>query len=416
MTRSLHGRTVALLAGAVLSAMLFTALVTGTMLRQLWQQQSADWAAQAVLAAEAGQPGNLRRSAGPPPGRELPVPFRRFGTALERALGEPLELRLQTAPERWLWIRRQSRSEWTLLPLQHFDPRWPLPLALMVIIAGIALLVVWLASRYTRMLMQPVQALRLAMLADVPAGRGPPPQTVQPSGPQELRELIDGYNRLRAQRHASEQERAVLLASLPHDLRAPLTRLKLRAALIEDSETQAALSRDVEALQAISQQFLDYLRGLDGPEQPSEPLNLSRWLADRAAHYRSAGADVRLTSVGDRDVHIKAAPQALMRMLDNLVDNGLKHGRAPVTLHLRGDGQLAVLSVEDAGDGIPEAQRANALAPFVQLDASRGKGGAGLGLAIVRQLARGMGASLTLGAATNGGLRVELHFETVAGA
>ncbi|MDO9453281.1 MAG: ATP-binding protein [Stagnimonas sp.] len=408
--RTLHGRTVALLLSAILSAVLLTALVTGSTLRQLWQQQSADWAAQAVLAAEAGQPGNLRRSVGPAPEHELPPPFRRFGSALERALGEPLQLRLQTTPERWLWIRRQSGGDWTLLPLQHFDPRWPLPLALLALIGSIALLIVWFASRYTRMLLQPVQALRRAMQADAQASAGSAPQPVAASGPDELSELIHGYNTLRAQRHASEQERAVLLASLPHDLRAPLTRLKLRAALIEDDETQRALLRDVDALQDISQQFLDYLRGLDGAASPPETLHLSHWLAERAAHYQGAGDDVRLVSSADDNLRIAASPQALLRVLDNLVGNALKHGRAPVLLRLAREGHSAVLAVEDAGAGIPAAQHSAALAPFVQLDAARGAGGAGLGLAIVRQLAQRMGAELTLGAAACGGLRVQLRF------
>lgn len=415
---SLHGRTVALLAGAILSAVLLTLLTTGGYLRGLWLQQGADWAAAAVLASEApagADPARddarvlLEHSAGPPPAPGLPRLLRRFHRALEEKLGQPVDLRLQSTPGRRLWVRREGASDWTLLPMDAFDPRWPFPGALLLVLGLIAVLILALAGRYTRMLLLPVQSLRAAMDADARSPPGRPPQPVPPSGPEELRALIDGYNALRAGRHAAEQQRAVMLAGLPHDLRAPLTRLRLRATLIEDEETRSALLRDLDTLQSISQQFLDYLRGLDGAAPDCAPLGLAAWLDERAALYRQAGDEVRVDASGiaGSDRVLAHAP-TLGRILDNLVGNAIRHGRPPVVLAWTPAPGRVLLSVEDHGEGIPESQRAAALTPFVQLDTARRHGGVGLGLAISQLLATQMGAELRLGVSPAGGLQVVL--------
>jgi two-component system osmolarity sensor histidine kinase EnvZ len=229
---------------------------------------------------------------------------------------------------------------------------------------------------------------------------------VTPGGPQEIRVLAQRFNAMLEQLERNERERNVMLAGLPHDLRAPLTRLRLRLALLDD-ETRAGIARDADDIDRIAAQFIAYLRGAWGDGERREELMLLEWVAARAARY--AGAGHAVTVRGDASVRVEADAEALGRLLDNLIDNAQRYGADPVEIDVAAQRGLARITVRDHGPGIAASDIARALEPFTRLDAARaGSGSCGLGLAIVERIARAHGGTVALRATDGGGLTVDI--------
>jgi two-component system osmolarity sensor histidine kinase EnvZ len=216
-------------------------------------------------------------------------------------------------------------------------------------------------------------------------------------GPAELRDLADSFNGMLVRLRQIEGERRVLLGGLPHDLRAPLTRLRLRIETLTGIEEQPGIIEDIAAIDRIVRQFTEYLRGVQ-PDEPRAPLeDIVRGAVDA---YRSIGIDVR---AGHIDVQASLPRFAMRRLIDNLIDNAVQHGRAPVLVSIAATpAGMVEVSVTDHGDGMAADLAETALEPFTKLDPARGRGGCGLGLAIVRQLARQLG----------GGVRFEKRTES----
>ncbi|MBL8484147.1 MAG: hypothetical protein JNJ60_18265, partial [Rhodocyclaceae bacterium] len=236
---------------------------------------------------------------------------------------------------------------------------------------------------------------------------------VQPAGPAEVRTVALNFNAMLEQLQANERERAVMLAGLPHDLRAPLSRMKLRLAMLDDDDARDGLQRDCAAIEHLAEQFVAYLRGLQPAAQSMLRLDLAHLVRETVARYAGAGRDVRVVEAEEGDISGDRA--ALVRLFDNLIANGLSHGAPPVELAVRRRGERMVLAVRDHGPGIAPEQRARALEAFVQLDTQRQTEGAcGLGLAIVERIARAHGAELVLDQAAPQGLLVEVRFPLAA--
>jgi two-component system osmolarity sensor histidine kinase EnvZ len=273
-------------------------------------------------------------------------------------------------------------------------------LVLMVLTSALMTLVAYV---FLRNQLRPIK--RLAEAAEAfGKGRIVP---YRPAGATEVRlagtTFLDMRNRIERQ----IEQRTLMLSGVSHDLRTPLTRLKLGLSLIDSDET-ADLMRDVEDMQGLLDEFLAYARmdALDDPV-PTDPAQLA---AQVVADAGRDGSDVRLVGVEGQGTAM-LRPVAVARALSNLIGNAVRYaGRAEVSL---GIGDRAVrLTVEDDGPGIPADRRDEAMRPFTRLDAARNQDrgtGVGLGLSIAHDIARRHGGTLRLGASERlGGLKAEL--------
>ena len=243
---------------------------------------------------------------------------------------------------------------------------------------------------------------RLANAAEA-FGRGGEAQTFKPHGAREVRRAAYAFldMRERIQRHI--EQRTTLLASVSHDLRTPLTRLKLALALAEPSKRNDAMKGDLAEMEHMIDEYLAFARGEGG--EAVETVSLRALLEQVSEGALRAGAQVSLEA--DAGLTAAVRPNALKRALSNLVMNAAVHGeRVEVAARPRAQGGIEIV-VDDDGPGIPEGQYEEAFKAFGRLDEARNQNtkGVGLGLAIARDVARGHGGDITLARSPLGGLR-----------
>jgi two-component system osmolarity sensor histidine kinase EnvZ len=202
--------------------------------------------------------------------------------------------------------------------------------------------------------------------------------------------LADSFNGMLVRLRQIESERLVLLGGLPHDLRAPLTRLRLRLATFSGLDEHPGIADDIASIDRIVRQFSEYLRGVQ-PNEPRQPLH--EIVRAAVESYQGLGRDVQME--GDPGADVLLPQFAVRRLVDNLIENASQHGQEPISVRvgITGSGG-AELRVADHGPGIPADAAEAALQPFTKLDPARGRGSCGLGLAIVRQLARQLGGGV----------------------
>ncbi|OIQ98392.1 osmolarity sensor protein EnvZ [mine drainage metagenome] len=225
-----------------------------------------------------------------------------------------------------------------------------------------------------------------------------PPVAV--SGPREVRAAAMAFNEMQARLRRFIDDRTQMVAAISHDLRTPITRLKLRAEFIDDEEQRGKVLSDLAEMEAMIASTLAFARD-DAAREMREPLDLAQMLADLAdefgGHYSGPAALV-----------ITAGPLGLKRTFANLIGNAVKYGgTARIGLERKDGGHVRVI-VDDDGPGIPEAELERVFAPFYRVEASRNRetGGTGLGLAVARSAVRAHGGDITLKNRAGGGLRV----------
>lgn len=280
------------------------------------------------------------------------------------------------------------------------------PHQVLVLMLATGLLMTAVATLFLRNQLRPIR--RLAAMAEA-FGRGQS-LTWPPAGAIEVRAATRAFLDMRARIERHIEQRTLLLSGVSHDLRTPLTRLKLGLSLQEETPETAAMLRDVAEMERMIDEFLAFTRdnAAEGM-RPVVPAELARAAAEDADR---AGRRVTLaTDAGETPAPVPMRPGAVRRALDNLLSNAARHGgRTRLSVAARPGGVAFV--VEDDGPGIPDDRRDAALRPFVRLEAARGQNrgaGAGLGLAIAMDVARGHGGTLRLGESADlGGLRAEL--------
>ncbi|WP_167766806.1 sensor histidine kinase [Jannaschia formosa] len=332
---------------------------------------------------------------------------RRLRARLEEAL-EGRVMRLAFGPERGrlaVSVGLENPPGWLNATLRQGPPRrrgaaWPV--LLLLGLSLVASLTVGLI--FTRQLTRPLAALAGAARA---AGRGDRAARVPETGARELREAAAAFNEMQGRIARFEAERMRLLAALGHDLRTPITSLRIRAEMLEDrggdiGAEAAAMGETLKEMEVMAAGLLSYARG-EGEGEATGPLELAPWV-ERLARERGA------TLGPCAPVTVRARPVALSRAVGNLVDNALRYGGG-ATVGLAREGAEAVISVEDRGPGIPAERLDEMTEPFRRGDASRSQqtGGAGLGLAIARAVAESHGGQLRLSNRTGGGLRAEIR-------
>ncbi len=278
------------------------------------------------------------------------------------------------------------------------------PHQLLVVTALASILMTAVAYVFLRNQLSPIT--RLATVAEA-FGRG---QNLpyRPRGALEVRAAGSAFLDMRARIERQIEQRTLLLSGVSHDLRSPLTRLKLGLTFLPEDADTDGLKRDVEDMERLVDEFLAFVRG-DQTEATVEtdPADLVAEVVDKA---RRGGLDVALGPCSGAG-KVRVRPQAIVRALENLVGNAVRYGaRAEVSFALTE--RSLRLSVEDDGPGIPKDKRDEALLPFTRLDAARNPnqgGGVGLGLSIAADIARSHGGTLRLGESeTLGGLRADL--------
>jgi len=277
------------------------------------------------------------------------------------------------------------------------------PHQLIVTMLGFGLLMTVIAFLYMRNQLRPIR--RLAQAAEA-FGRGRSvPYT--PRGATEVRIAGSAFLDMRARIERYIEQRTLMLSGVSHDLRTPLTRMKLELALLDEADA-APLRRDVDEMQALLDAFLDFARGEAGGEVEScDPVALAQAVI---ADAQRAGAPVRLVATEGAGA-VDLRPLAIRRALENLIANAVRYGsRAELSVTLT-DRALR-FRVEDDGPGIPPDLRAEAIKPFARLDPARNQdcgSGVGLGLAIVNDIARAHGGTLRLGVSEGlGGLCADI--------
>ncbi|MEW9899504.1 ATP-binding protein [Chitinivorax sp. PXF-14] len=346
----------------------------------------------------AGEPE--RRAGGGPEHHEGP-PHQDIALHLSQELGQPVALhwRREPRPTLWVGIGTGASQVWYHIPMKPGEPGWfGSPWMMLAVVTALSLMgslfVLWQLSR-------PIASLADA-LRRTGAGHAVAPLPV--AGPLELRELTTNFNQMVQDLSRLETDRQTLLAGVSHDLRTPLTRLRVRAELLDDS-ARAGIGRDIDDIERIVEQFLLFAR-LQADSEPASQVELGGWLTGWL------GRD-EYTDIGYRPalqpVSCAIHPIALARALANLVENARQYGAMPIELSLALDGTTARISVRDHGPGIPPERLEQARQAFVRLDAARGgRGHCGLGLAIVDQVARLHGGELLLTNAMDGGLLATL--------
>jgi len=427
--RSLFGRLVLLLVAVVALAAITTMLVFKRDREALLARQFNDTKVMQMKALRASLDtvdGPQRREALARLGREYGVriiPERErptvgltpIGTTLQELeqrlrndLGEGTEVRV--APRaRQLFVRVQAGDDgyWIGFPLPPRSQTADIPTRALASVIAIIVLLLLAAFAFARYLARPLGELREAVER---VGRGETPAALPESGTSEIAAVNRGFNAMIASLRQVERDRAILLAGVSHDLRTPLARLRLGIELTQaDEATRAGMASDIEEMDRIIDQFLDFAR--DEAATATDPIEVNAELASSVERYVRAGRDVRLAH--GPPVWARIKPTALSRVASNLIDNALAYGRPPLEVNAARRGDEVHVEVADRGPGIPPTDVERLKKPFTRASEARaredGAAGAGLGLAIVDRIARLHGGQLDLLPRDGGGTLARLR-------
>jgi two-component system osmolarity sensor histidine kinase EnvZ len=321
---------------------------------------------------------------------------------VRQALGDQTRFASERDGEDGFWVSFFIDSDefWVMLPWERFDPAF----GLQWLGWGLALVALSLAGAWfiASNLARPLAAVTRAALR---IGGGGAHQPLAEEGPRELRTVAKAFNRMANSLESMERERAMVLAGISHDLRTPLSRMRLALEMSgAESDASEAMIEDIGEIDAIIGQFLDFARGAN--EEKSRQ-NLGDLLDEVAEHYTRLGKHVSVKS--DGVAPFPFARMGVRRAVGNLVDNALRYAGDEVEVEFKANASRVVIEVRDRGPGIPPGQAERLKRPFTRLDAARsGPAGAGLGLAIVERVARAHGGSLELVPREGGGLVARL--------
>lgn len=329
---------------------------------------------------------------------------------LERALTEALDERVQRpyridseSLEREVVIRIQLSDGM----LEVFAPKKRLfsstTYVFILWMLGTAMLLFGIATLFMRNQVRSVR--KLAVAADR-FGKGQDVADFKPEGAQEVRQAAQAFNLMRHRVQRQMQQRTEMLAGVSHDLRTPLTRMKLQLAIMGDIDGRAELDEDVAEMERMVEGYLAFARG-EGSEQP-EQVDLPALVDEVVTRFRRQGMVIDLHHEGE--IVMPLRPDSLARALGNLIGNASRYG-GHVWVRVGRRGAAAEVLIDDDGPGIPPDQREEVFKPFTRLEASRNlaTGGVGLGLTIARDIVRTHGGDLLLEDSPLGGLRARVR-------
>lgn len=370
---------------ATLSAMFYTILR-----RNLGKDRSMQVAVTAAEDRSQLFPGPGRGGQGPGMGMGRRHRMAEMGMTPENGFYFLARIRLQDDT----WISFDHR-----VPEQSASWPWRLLLTaaiLLVAVIGLSILAV-------RWLTRPLS--ELAGAADR-LGRDINSPPIPERGPREVRRAALAFNTMQTRLQLFIKDRTRILAAVSHDLKTPLTRMRLRTEMLEESERRQSFLKDLDEMQAMTRATLDFLRGMETREK-IQPVDIQSLLEILIEDAEAGGYQIGLQ--GERPSPCAAQPLALKRCLSNLLENALKYGRN-VCVSVRERPESLEIIITDEGPGIAEEKLETVFEPFFRLEDSRNResGGTGLGLSIARNIARAHGGDLILRNRSDKGLEAVL--------
>lgn len=268
---------------------------------------------------------------------------------------------------------------------------------------GTSLVLFAVAMIFMRNQIRPIQRLATAVEN---FGKGRDVPDFKPEGATEIRRAAAAFSIMRERIQRAISQRTEMLAGVSHDLRTPLTRIKLQLAMLGDSKEVAQLQSDVVEMEKTVEEYLAFARGEGGEEVVSS--DIGDLLREVVNGFRHGSAPIELDA--EQSLVVPVRPNAFKRSIANLVHNAATHGDH-VAIHAAWQGDAIEVMVDDDGPGIPESEREEVFKPFYRLDSSRNPetGGTGLGLTIARDLIRSHGGDISLERSPQGGVRAKLR-------
>jgi two-component system osmolarity sensor histidine kinase EnvZ len=345
------------------------------------------------------KPGALL-PAGPPPIANN-IPERELIAEMQQSIRRRFTLDTTTYPRQ---IEIKVQLPRGVLRVLATDKRLSSPTTLVFIAwsSGSALVLFIVATIFMRNQVRPIR--RLASAAES-FGKGRDVPNFKPTGAREVRQASSAFIRMRARIKRQIAQRTEMLAGVSHDLRTPITRMKLQLEMLKDGEGAEGLRADIAEMEGMLDEYLAFARG-EGGEAPVD-TDLKALLSEVVRGHQGNGKDVTLEAKGALTVAVR--PTAFKRAVTNLVNNAVAHGEH-VKIAAKRAGETIEITVDDDGPGIPRAKRREAFKAFARLDPARSpdKGGVGLGLTIARDIMRGHGGEVALEDSPAGGLRARL--------
>lgn len=326
---------------------------------------------------------------------------------IRELLGEAVEIRPVQLPSLSRFAfdlhLRLSSGEWLRLHGGAPEGVFALPWNLLFNLGLMLLAVVFLVAVAARNTVRPLIDLAKAAHALSTDLKSPP---VPVTGPSEVRDAARAFNTMQTRIRSGIEERERFLAAVSHDLKTPLTRMRLRTEMMSDPQLQGQFRTDVDDMLQLLDGTLDFLRG-KALDETMQPVDLIALVESLVEDYEGMG-DVSLQA--PESLQWPCRPRALKRALTNLIDNALKYGGQAqvVVIH---NAQGVEIQVRDNGPGLPEHELQTVFEPFYRIEQSRSRdtGGAGLGLAIVRQIAQSHSGDVELSNLQGGGLMARLY-------
>jgi len=306
-------------------------------------------------------------------------------------------------PGLWVSFTIEQDDFWVVIPRIQVDRPFPWQWlnwgALVILLSLVGAYLI--AARINR-------PLSLLVKAADRVSHGEEPIKLPEEGVDELRQVSRTFNEMTESLVRLDAERTLLLAGVSHDLRTPLARLRLAVEMLPDDENanlKNGMVQDINDMDGIINQFLDFVRGVEG--EPAQMVDINGLLKALFARHTRAGRKLVLNLAPTHMIPLR--PLAMQRLLNNLIDNAFAYGKGEVTVATTIQASNITVSVLDNGPGIPEAQKARLLRPFERLDTARGNSkGSGLGLAIADRIAKLHKGKLELINRPRGGLEVKL--------
>ena len=325
-----------------------------------------------------------------------------FTSRIEKQLATELDIKnvtvyFQFKPSPRIWVQTpEMNGNWVREPLKTYANYKPE--LILGWLLGIPFIAAVIILTLVRQLNRPLRRLQNAANAYSKAGKAPYLETNH--GPQEIREVNQAFNHMIYTLEQTERDRQIMLAGISHDLRTPLTRIRLSAEMMSDDDfLKEGLIYDVDDMDAILSQFISYMR--DGSDEELQDTNINVLLQELIIQFKPL--DIRFTP--EELPTITARTLSLKRLIGNLINNAKRYGSEPIELSAMLENDHIKICVADNGEGIPEDQIEGLMQPFVRGNSARTVQGSGLGLAIVKRIVDIHQGELTISNRAEGGLQ-----------
>lgn len=331
--------------------------------------------------------------------------YRFLSEQISELLGGEADVRISSTIPQRIWINPpQDPSMWISIPITGLSDVNISPLTIYLLVIGV--LSVAGAWVFVRFMNKPLRALQHAALA---VGRGSIPKPLKEQGSSEMIEVTKAFNQMSNGIKQLEDDRTLLTAGISHDLRTPLTRIRLATEMLPEDQDwiKEGIVHDIEDMNDIIDQFIDYVR--QDQQEVREEADLN-YIINQAVQARNIEEHHNIKLDLANLPMVKLRRIAIKRVLDNLMENAFRYGSSDIEITSKVDKRkkFVFFAVRDFGNGIPEEQIENLFQPFTQGDKARGSMGSGLGLAIIKRIVDLHYGKIALSNHPEGGLIAEV--------